>query len=177
MRHSTCFPPVTAKSPTGRAVQPVFDNNGSVSSRREETERFLTAWLEVRQMVQAANFNRFHQAGLSATQFMTLNVIPADGLSLSELARKLNLSAATLNETVNSLEARALLQRTPDVHDRRKIRIIATSEGEKMQNSASEEFHHAMAELFGRMSAKGRQALLTGLEEFASLRGSGDSKA
>ncbi len=121
-------------------------------------------------MVQAANFNRFHQAGLSATQFMTLNVIPAEGLSLTDLARKLNLSPATLNETVNSLEGRALVVRLPDEHDGRKIRVVATTEGARMQNSASEEFHQAMAELFARMSARGRRALLTGLEEFASLR-------
>lgn len=34
-----------------------------------ETSRFLEAWVQVRQLVQAANFNRFHRAGLSATQF------------------------------------------------------------------------------------------------------------
>jgi DNA-binding MarR family transcriptional regulator len=137
---------------------------------RKETERFLSAWLAVRQIVQAANFNRFHQAGLSATQFMTLNVIPAEGLGLSELARKLNLSPATLNATVNSLEARAFVVRIPDADDRRKIRIVATRKGAKMQASSSEEFHRTMAALFGRMSAKGRRALLSGLEEFASLR-------
>ena len=47
----------------------------------DETTRFLEAWMQVRQMVQAANFNRFQRAGLSATQFMTLNVIPKDGMS------------------------------------------------------------------------------------------------
>lgn len=101
---------------------------------------------------------------------MTLNVIPPEGVSLSDLARRLNLSPATLNMTVNSLEARSLLVRLPDTSDRRKIRIVATNEGQQMQNNASEGFHRAMAELFGRMSAQGRRALLRGLEEFATLR-------
>lgn len=101
---------------------------------------------------------------------MTLNVVPAEGISLSDLARKLNLSPATLNETVNSLAARALIERLADPSDRRKIRIVATRDGQAMQNSASEEFHRAMAELFGRMSPRGRTALLHGLEELASLR-------
>lgn len=137
---------------------------------RTETERFLAAWMAVRQMVQAANFNRFAKAGLSATQFMTLNVIPEEGLSLSELAHRLNLSPATLNETVNSLAARGMVERSPDPDDRRKVRIRTTKEGAAMQNSASEEFHRAIAELFARMSPKGRRELLAGLEEFASLR-------
>ena len=140
-----------------------------VPNLRQETERFLTAWLAVRQIVQAANFNRFHQAGVSATQFMALNVIPSAGLSLSDLARKLNLSPATLNETVNSLVARKLAERLPDAHDRRKVKIVATVEGQALQNSTSEDFHGAMGALFGRMSPKGRRALLEGLEEFAAL--------
>ncbi len=147
----------------------IFQHNRFVPNLRQETERFLTAWLAVRQIVQAANFNRFHQAGVSATQFMILNVIPSAGLSLSELARKLNLSPATLNETVNSLLARKLVERRPDSHDRRKVRIVATVDGQALQNSTSEDFHKAMGVLFGRMSAKGRRALLEGLEEFAAL--------
>ena len=137
---------------------------------REETERFLAAWMTVRQIVQAANFNRFHQAGLSATQFMTLNVIPSQGISLSELAHQLNLSPATLHGTVNSLESRKLVKRLPDLKDRRRIRIVATPKGASMQNHASNEFHRIMMALFERMSSHGRKALLSGLEEFAALR-------
>jgi hypothetical protein len=40
----------------------------------QEATRFIAAWMRLRQVIQAANFNRFQQAGLSATQFMTLNV-------------------------------------------------------------------------------------------------------
>ena len=39
-----------------------------------------------------------------------------------------------------------------------------------MQNNASEEFHRLMTDCLGRMSFKGRKALLQGLEEFAFLR-------
>ena len=92
---------------------------------KEETTRFLDAWMQVRQIVQASNFNRFQRAGLSATQFMTLNVVPKDGMTLSEIARKLNLSAATLNATVNSLVERGLVRRTPDRTDARKVIIRA----------------------------------------------------
>jgi DNA-binding MarR family transcriptional regulator len=135
----------------------------------EETSRFLDAWMQVRQMVQASNFNRFQRAGLSATQFMTLNVVPKDGMTLSEIARKLNLSAATLNETVNSLEERGLVIRTPDRSDARKVIIRATKPGAEMQNSASLEFHKFMSGLFARMSKTRREGLLAGLEQMVKL--------
>ena len=127
---------------------------------KEETTRFLDAWMQVRQIVQASNFNRFQRAGLSATQFMTLNVVPKDGMTLSEIARRLNLSAATLNATVNSLVERGLVRRTPDRTDARKVIIRATRQGEAMQNSASKEFHTFMSSLFARMSKTRRQGLL-----------------
>ena len=135
----------------------------------DETTRFLDAWMRVRQIVQASNFNRFQRAGLSATQFMTLNVVPKHGMTLSELARRLNLSAATLNGTVNSLEERGLVTRTRDVSDARKVLICATGQGEEMQNAASQEFHNFVSGLFGRMRKSRREGLLAGLEEMVRL--------
>lgn len=135
----------------------------------QETTRFLTAWMQVRQIVQAANFNRFQRAGLSATQFMTLNIIPQEGITLSGLARKLNLSAATLNETVNSLEERGLVSRTRDTVDARKVNISATPAGEEMQNSSSQDFHTFMSGLFEQMSKTRREGLLAGLEQIIKL--------
>ncbi|HEY0759002.1 MAG TPA: MarR family transcriptional regulator [Acidisarcina sp.] len=142
----------------------------------EETARFLNAWMQVRQMVQASNFNRFQRAGLSATQFMTLNVVPQDGMTLSELSRRLNLSPATLNATVNSLEERELVRRTRDPADARKIIISATKQGEEMQNSASLEFHAFMAGLFAKMTRTRREGLLAGLEQLVKLNETGQSK-
>lgn len=135
----------------------------------EETARFLAAWMQVRQMVQAANFNRFQRAGLSATQFMTLNLVPKQGMTLSALARKLNLSTATLHGTVNSLEERGLVRRTADPSDARKLNIRATAAGKAIQNSASQEFHTFIAGLFARMSKPAREGLLTGLEQMVLL--------
>ena len=153
-------------------LRPVFRcivDNICMPRFEEETTRFLDAWMQVRQIVQASNFNRFQRAGLSATQFMTLNVVPKDGMTLSDLARKLNLSAATLNETVNSLEERGLVVRTPDRADARKVIIRATRQGETMQNSASQEFHAFMSSLFARMSKTRREGLLAGLEQMVKL--------
>ncbi len=146
----------------------IVENSG-MPPFQEETTRFLAAWMQVRQMVQAANFNRFQRAGLSATQFMTLNVVPKQGMTLAELARRLNLSAATLNKTVNSLEERDFVRRTRSMTDARKILIRATEQGEQMQNSASQDFHLFMSGLFRRMSKTRREGLLAGLEEMVKL--------
>jgi len=135
----------------------------------KETGRFLAAWMHVRQVVQAANFNRFHRAGLSATQFMTLNIIPDEGMTLTQLARKLNLSPASLKITVDSLEERGLVSRHRSVQDARKVDILNTREGAQLKNTASSEFHRFMAELFTAMSPAERRGLLAGLERMVEL--------
>ncbi len=140
-----------------------------MSVLQAEVSRFLEAWMCVRQVVQAANFNQFHRAGLSATQFMTLNVIPEDGFTLSEIARRLNLSAASLKKTVDSLADRGLVVREPRASDARKIDIFSTAEGRRLQNRASGEFHTFIAGIFQAMSRQGRRGLVTGLEQFVQI--------
>lgn len=140
-----------------------------MSLLQEEVSRFLEAWMRVRQVVQAANFNHFRRAGLSATQFMSLNVIPQDGLTLAEIARRLNLSAASLKKTIDSLSERGLVVRKPRANDRRKITIVSTAAGKRLQNSASGEFQTFIAGIFGDMSHQERRGLVTGLEQFLQI--------
>ncbi len=132
----------------------------------EEISRFLEAWLGARQLIQAANFNRFQQAGLSATQFMTLNLLPVDqqGLTLSELAKRMNLSLPTLVKTVDSLQSRGMLTRTRSDQDRRVVYIALTREGKAFQNVASSEFRNNMATIFRAMKPAQRAGLIKGLE-------------
>ncbi len=119
-----------------------------------------------RQLIQAANFNRFQKAGLSATQFMTLNLLPTSehGLTLTELAHAMNLSAATVTKTIDSLEARGLLTRTKSDQDRRQVLIALTAGGKTLHNAASLEFHQHMATLFRAIDAGQRRGLIEGLE-------------
>ena len=131
-----------------------------------EVARFLDAWLAVRQLIQAANFNRFQRAGLSATQFMTLNLLPAEGegVAMGELARRMNLKPATVARTVDSLEARNLLSRRRSDADRRIILVQATASGLELQNSAAGHFQAHIAALFKTMLPEERSGLIVGLE-------------
>ena len=133
----------------------------------KEVARFLDAWFSVRQFIQAANFNRFQGAGLSATQFMTLNLLPAaDGISMGELARRMNLKPATVAKTVDSLETRGMVTRVRKEPDKRTVFVKATKTGVKLQNAASNQFHAQIESLFNAMQPQERVALIAGLESF-----------
>jgi DNA-binding MarR family transcriptional regulator len=134
----------------------------------DEVTRFLAAWFEIRQYIQAANFNHFHQAGLSATQFMILNLLPADGASVSigELARRMNLKPATVAKTVDTLEDRRMLTRGKSADDRRLVLLRITDDGMKLQNAAAGHFRDQIREVFQAIPDSDRAALLQGLESF-----------
>jgi len=140
---------------------------------KAEVDRFLVAWFAVRQFIQAANFNRFQGAGLSATQFMTLNVLPsdADGLAIGDLAQRMNLKPATVAKTVDSLEARGLVARTRNAADRRSIDVRVTEAGVKLQNAAHGQFQAQIEKLFEAMKPEERQGLIVGLESLSLAAG------
>jgi DNA-binding MarR family transcriptional regulator len=137
-----------------------------------QVEAFLAAWFKVRQQIQALNFNRAHQHGLSATQFMALALVEeAEGrapATISFLASRLNLDPATVVRTVDSLENRALVERRRDTEDRRQVFVTLTEEGRSTQQSSHQRFKDSLAAIFRAMSPEGRAGLLQGFEEFAS---------
>lgn len=136
------------------------------SSHADYVVRFLKAWMATRQMIQKANFNRFQSAGLSATQFMVLNLLPTrgKGRTLSALAKQLNLGAATLTRTIDSLETRGFLTREKSDSDKRLVSLSLTAAGELFQNEASAEFRNHISERFRRISETQQKGLVDGLE-------------
>lgn len=136
------------------------------SGQRAEVTRFLDAWFAVRQYIQATNFNRFQGAGLSATQFMTLNLLPGDGagLAIGDLARRMNLKPATVAKTVDSLEARNLLTRIRKPADKRVVHVCITAAGAELQNAANGSFRAQIESVFEAMDSGERSGLVLGLE-------------
>jgi DNA-binding MarR family transcriptional regulator len=137
-------------------------------ARSGEVTRFLNAWFAVRQYIQASNFNRFQSEGLSATQFMTLNLLPEGQgeISMGELARRMNLKPATVAQTVDSLEARKLLERVKRQSDRRMVLVKLTPTGAELQNAASHQFREQIGDLLTALAPDDRAGLIHGLEAF-----------
>lgn len=147
-------------------MKPARSSRKPSAPASREIERFLDAWFAIRQVIQAANFNRFHKAGLSATQFMILNILPElpDGLTISALAAKTNLAPATIVKTVDSLQERSMVSRVQNEADRRSVIVKITARGSKLQNTAAGQFRDQIARLFRSMPRTDRDALVKGLE-------------
>lgn len=133
-----------------------------------QVDAFLGAWFRTRQTVMDVNFRRAHQQGLSATQFMLLNLLERDGVwTQRALAASLHLDPTTLLQTIDSLEQRGLVARERSTIDRRRVHIILTDAGRTVQESSRAQFHAQLSAIFEGMLPAERQALVLGLSAFA----------
>jgi DNA-binding MarR family transcriptional regulator len=72
------------------------------------------------------------ETGLTLPQMHTLEIIGASGeLRMKELAGKMGVTTGSLTVLVDRLVRAALVERRPDVNDRRSIRVCLTPEGRK----------------------------------------------
>ncbi len=137
---------------------------------RSEAQAFLAAWFETRRVVQSLNFNRFQQEGLSATQFIMLNMLGegAPGQSPADLARKLNVDVTTSMRTADSLVARGLLSKTRDPVDGRRSVLALTEPGRAIFSRMHEAFVAQVQAAFEAMPPALRAGLVTGLQAFVA---------
>ena len=68
--------------------------------------------------------------GLSVAQYTTLSILRSrSGLSNAQLARRLWVTPQSMNEVISALERAGLIERVPDVANRRILRTALTPTG------------------------------------------------
>jgi DNA-binding MarR family transcriptional regulator len=86
-------------------------------------------WSVARQLRRAA-VDSLAKWDISPSQARALQVLTHhDGARLSELADHLHIAARSATEVVDALEAKGLVQRRPDPHDRRATLVAPTGPG------------------------------------------------
>jgi DNA-binding MarR family transcriptional regulator len=98
----------------------------------EETIDFHVrwAWLKISKMYnQEANKYGITQ-GIG---FILLNIDPKEGTPSTQLGPKMGMEPTSLSRTIKSMEEKDLIKRVKDKNDRRVMRIVLTSAGERMR--------------------------------------------
>ncbi len=92
--------------------------------------------LSLRKIIQAISMNSKdlgRRYGITGPQLIILNEIANhDSLSVTELAKSISLSQATVTDILNRLEKREFIERTRDAVDRRRVRIRITDHCRKI---------------------------------------------
>ena len=74
-------------------------------------------------------------AGITSAQWLTLGLLERDGgpdgLTPTELCRRLCVSKQNMTGMILRLEKKGLIERRPDPHDRRSFRVLTTQKGSR----------------------------------------------
>jgi DNA-binding MarR family transcriptional regulator len=90
-----------------------------------EIEQHLTA---IRQEIRRPVEAEFAKGGLTGPQRSVMQaLVQSDGLCLKELTMRVGLAHSTVSGIVDRLETRGLLERQPNLKDRRHTRIVVSS--------------------------------------------------
>jgi DNA-binding MarR family transcriptional regulator len=99
--------------------------------------RILMALRHIMHFVDSYSRQLATEYKITGPQLICLYSIVKNGpLTLSELGKLVSLSMSTANGIVDRLEQKKLVQRERKDHDRRKVIITATDEGEKLSSEA-----------------------------------------
>ena len=102
----------------------------------------------------------YQEYGLHMGQeFMLAQLWREDGLTQSQLAERLRVSAPAVTKVVRSLERGGLVRRAPDESDGRVVRVQLTERGRALEAPITAAWYAVEAELFAELSPKQRDAL------------------
>ena len=141
--------------------------SGGKTIAREQLSRDV-----LRHLMGVMHAMKAHVAGLAATLDLTPSQLAAlshldEPRSQRELAESLHFDASNVTDIVDRLEARGLVVRTVDPHDRRVRRIVRTPEGEELRRKAFEAAL-ATAPTVASLSASEQRALCDLLGKIAA---------
>jgi DNA-binding MarR family transcriptional regulator len=103
--------------------------------------------------------------GLTVAQAATLEALQATpGMRLSDLGRRLGITASTLTRNLARLETEGLVCRIPDPGDGRAFRVALTATGDRAAESVGKQGVDFAAEVLARLPEGDRAAAVSALE-------------
>jgi DNA-binding MarR family transcriptional regulator len=116
--------------------------------------------------------------GLTGPQLVVLKELVADSpRSVSEIARAVNLSQATITGILDRLERKSMVMRERNISDRRKVMVSPTSEAERALAGAPPLLQEHFTKAFGRLPDWQQTQILSSLQRIVALMEAADVEA
>ena len=110
------------------------------------------------------------ETGLTTPQLVIFRAVgQGEGPTVSEIARAVSLSQATVTTLLNKLEASGLVSRKRSEEDRRRVNVYLTSEGSTLLESAPEPLQNQFASRFRALETWEQHQLVASLERIANM--------
>lgn len=119
-----------------------------------------------------------HRYGLTGPQLVVLKALLDQApLAVSDLARTVNLSQATVTGILDRLEKKTMIRRERSDIDRRKVMVVATSSAERALADAPPLLQEHFTDGFARLPDWQQTQILSSLQRIVALMEAGDVEA
>ena len=110
------------------------------------------------------------ETGLTAPQLVVLKDVEKHvSSSVSEIARRISLSQATVTNILNRLESSSLLTRVRSKGDKRRMEVSLTLKGKRLMTKAPQPLQDEFVERFSRLANWEQHSLVAALERVAAM--------
>ncbi len=119
------------------------------------------------------------EAGITGPQLLVLQAVSQSYTppSLGEIAKRVNLSQATVTSIMGRLESKGLVLRAKGSVDRRRVEVTLTDEGTATLERAPSPLQESFIEEFEGLKEWEQHLLLSSLERIADMMGARDIEA
>jgi len=135
-------------------------------------DRALAAYLNVLALGEPIRIRIWDDRGLTMTQLRLMHTLARDdGMTLSALSQRLQLSPSAMTGVIDRLQRVKLLRRRPDTADRRAVRGYLTEEGRALLaafDAAGRAYLRAILRHLGREKL---ERIISALDELAAAAG------
>jgi DNA-binding MarR family transcriptional regulator len=154
-----------------------MDNNSNLIEGLSDQQRYRDMLVSLRKITQAITLHSrdlSRRYGLTGPQLIILNEIANNRtLSVSELARYISLSQATVTDILNRLERRGLIERARDSADRRRVLIRITDQCRQILSQTPPPLQETFVERYGALSEWEQLMILSALKRVVDLMSAG----
>jgi len=120
--------------------------------------------------IEGASFELESQHGVTAPQLLCLHaLVRAGSITQIELSREIRLSPPTLVGVIDRLEAKELVKRQRDAHDRRRIHLVLTDAGRAVASRAPEPLQHHLERGLEALPEANRVVIASALSQLVHL--------
>jgi DNA-binding MarR family transcriptional regulator len=136
-------------------------------------EKHQELLIALRKVIRAIDLHSKHlskTSGLTSPQLLImLEIDKASGVNSSQVAKSVNLSAATVTNILDRLENKELITRVRNTEDKRKVGLYLTDSGKALLRNAPQPLQEHFIENFSNLAAWEQSQLLSSVERLAGM--------
>jgi len=136
----------------------------------EKHQELLIALRKVIRAIDLHSKQLSKTSGLTSPQLLImLEIDKASGVNSSQVAKSVNLSAATVTNILDRLENKDLISRVRNTQDKRKVSLSLTENGKALLLNAPQALQEHFIENFSNLAQWEQSQLLSSMERLAGM--------